>query len=209
MPAKIISPSMALTLAALLILCGLAILVLELLPVTLFLGLFNIFWYNIFYTRLKRVTPFAVVPGALTGAIPILMGWTAAGGYIFSPEALLLAGFLFLWQVPHFWLLMLQYGDEYKIAGLPVVSDVFTPGQIRSVTFAWLVASSIASLMLLHFRVFHSLYAAIAVIILSVILILLAVHQFFITRSKSYRFLFLAVNSYLLLVMVLLVAERL
>src|ERR1035437_4112293 len=58
------------------------------------IGLFTIFWYNGIYTYSKRITAFAVVPGALTGALPPLIGWVAAGGGILDKPILFLE-FLF------------------------------------------------------------------------------------------------------------------
>ncbi len=110
------------------------------------LGLFSILWYNGVYTYLKRVTAFAVVPGSLTGAIPPVIGWTAAGGHLLDKTSILLAFIFFIGQVPHFWLLILKYGKEYKKAGLPVLSDVFSRIQISRLSFSW-VAVTLASLV--------------------------------------------------------------
>ena len=82
------------------------------------IGVFTLLWYNLVYTPLKRVTPFAVVPGALIGALPPIIGWTAAGGSIMDKEIFLIAMFLFIGQMPHYWLLLMKIGDEFKDAGL-------------------------------------------------------------------------------------------
>ena len=58
-------------------------------------GLFTIFWYNAVYTYSKRITAFAVVPGALTGALPPLIGWVAAGGELLD-KTIVFIGFLLL-----------------------------------------------------------------------------------------------------------------
>jgi len=71
------------------------------------LGLFAVIWYNGVYTPLKRITPFAVLPGALCGALPPVMGWVLAGGAMFDYPIMLLCAVIVLWQVPHFWLLAL------------------------------------------------------------------------------------------------------
>ncbi len=206
--AKLIPPISALIIAILLIVTGLALLAWLKCWTCLYLGVFNIAWYNGFYTWLKRKTPFAVVPGALTGVIPVWMGWEAAGGSFFDPVAMMLALFLFLWQVPHFWLLMIRYSEDYRKAGLPVVTDVFTPRQIRTVTFSWMIAAALASLLLLRFRIFLDLYSSFAVLFLSVTLVLLTINQFFISKANNFRLLFISVNIYLLLILAVLAIER-
>ena len=96
----------------------------------LYQGVFAVLWYNGVYTGLKRVTAFAVVPGALIGSIPPLIGYTAAGGLPTDPLILLVAAFLFIWQVPHFWLLLLMWGDQYGQAGMPTLTRVFSRMQL-------------------------------------------------------------------------------
>lgn len=80
------------------------------------LGLLAIILYTVFYTPLKRVTPFAVFVGAIPGAIPPMLGWVAATGS-FSVEAWLLFAIQFLWQFPHFWAIAWVLDDDYKKAG--------------------------------------------------------------------------------------------
>jgi protoheme IX farnesyltransferase len=114
----------------------------------LLLTALSVLWYNGVYTYLKRVTAFAVVPGALVGALPPLIGWAAAGGVISDPTILELAFFLALWQIPHFWLLLLLYGEDYRRAGLPTVITLFSTRQIIHITFSWIVAVAAAGLLL-------------------------------------------------------------
>src|ERR1035437_7142925 len=113
------SPLTGLLISVFCIISGILILYLSFGTVPALLGLFNIGWYNLLYTNLKRITPYAVVPGSLVGAVPVLIGWTAAGGFLFASTIVFIAFFLFIWQIPHFWLLMLKYGNEYEQAGFP------------------------------------------------------------------------------------------
>jgi protoheme IX farnesyltransferase len=108
------------------------------------LGLLAVVWYNAIYTPLKRRTPFAAVIGAPVGAIPPAVGWVAGGGEAGSPALLILMAFLFLWQVPHFWLLLLARGDDYARAGLPLLTGVFCPPRLRRITFTWTLAMAAA-----------------------------------------------------------------
>jgi protoheme IX farnesyltransferase len=99
-------------------------------------------WYNGVYTGLKRVTAFAVVPGALVGALPPVVGFMAAGGDPFHPLILLVASFFFIWQIPHFWLLLILWGDPGEAAGLPSLGRVFDAAQLRRVTFMWMLTAA-------------------------------------------------------------------
>ncbi len=115
------------------------------------LGLINLIWYNGVYTYLKRLTPFAVVPGAVIGALPPLMGWVAAGGPLLHPLAGVLAGFFFIWQIPHFWLLVLRHGHDYARAGLPTLRKRMSEEQLRRLTFIWIVAAACSGALLVAF----------------------------------------------------------
>lgn len=112
------------------------------------LGLFALFWYNLVYTPLKRKFALAVVPGSLIGSIPPLIGWVAAGGNPFDDSILMIAFFLFIWQIPHFWLLMLFFDEDYKAAGFPTLTDYFSKEQIFRLTFIWMIALAVESLVL-------------------------------------------------------------
>lgn len=74
------------------------------------------------YTPLKRRTPFALALGGICGALAPVIGWCSAGGKATDYRVMLLAGLLYLWQIPHFWLFQHQHRDDYRRAGLPLVS---------------------------------------------------------------------------------------
>jgi protoheme IX farnesyltransferase len=78
--------------------------------------------YNVFYTLWwKRTMPFAAVPGAIPGALPILMGYVAAQGDVITPGGVYLFAVLFFWQMPHFWVLALRFTDDYAKGGVPTL----------------------------------------------------------------------------------------
>ncbi|HBH50135.1 MAG TPA: hypothetical protein DDX98_15930, partial [Bacteroidales bacterium] len=123
-PAKEISANSALTVALVLILAGSMLLYFNgIIPVVL--GLLNIILYNVIYTPLKTRTPFSILPGAVVGAIPPMIGWTSAGLSLFHPTIIYIAVFMFLWQLPHFWLLLIKFGGEYEKAGFSSISRYF------------------------------------------------------------------------------------
>lgn len=112
------------------------------------IGLLAVAWYNGVYTPLKRISAFAVIPGALVGALPPVLGWTAAGGNTIAPPALALAFFFFIWQVPHFWLLLFVYGNDFERAGLPSLTRLFNTRQLTGLAFMWMLTTSVSSLLL-------------------------------------------------------------
>lgn len=128
------------------------------------LGLLALIWYNGIYTPMKRRSAFAVIPGSVIGAIPPVVGWVAGGGTLIDTRALMLAFFFFIWQVPHFWLLMLKYGEEYVKAGYPSITQKYNEQQIRVLTFVWVFATAITALLLPLYGLVHSRYIVIAII---------------------------------------------
>jgi protoheme IX farnesyltransferase len=133
------SPRTAIIIAAFLIISALVVIydLLGFIGVDLFL--FSFIWYNAFYTPLKKRSALAVVPGAILGVIPPAIGWLAAGHSLAEPEFFALGLFYFVWQVPHFWLLvMLHYGD-YKGAGYPTAMRLFGKMSLQRLTYFWLM----------------------------------------------------------------------
>ncbi len=112
------------------------------------LGLSAVAWYNGVYTYLKRISPFAAVPGALTGALPPAIGWACGGGHFADVRLYALCLFFFMWQVPHFWLLLLGRGGEYKETGLLTLADLFSEGQLRRIVSQWIFGTAACSLLI-------------------------------------------------------------
>jgi protoheme IX farnesyltransferase len=97
---------------------------------TALLGLASWAIYVVIYTPLKLRSPINTTVGAVAGAIPILMGWTATGAPL-NLTALSLAGVLFLWQFPHFMAIAWLYRHDYAIAGHRMLT-VVDPSGIRA-----------------------------------------------------------------------------
>jgi len=132
------SPRTGLTIAGVLIVSSL-ILIYDLLGFTgLNLILFSFIWYNGFYTPLKKKSALAVVPGALLGVVPPAIGWLTAGHSLWEPEFYALGLFYFIWQVPHFWLLVMFHHGEYKGAGYPTALRLFGRNSLQRLTFIWM-----------------------------------------------------------------------
>ena len=89
-------------------------------PLTTYLGVLSMVLYAFVYTPLKRVGPIAVFVGAMPGALPPLLGGTAATGAI-THEALIIFGIQFIWQFPHFWAIAWVSDEDYKKAGFKLL----------------------------------------------------------------------------------------
>lgn len=116
-------------------------------PLTALLGAVAHALYVLVYTPLKRVTPRALEIGAVPGAIPPLMGWTAATGSLAAPGWVLF-GILFFWQLPHFVAIAVYLEDDYRRGGLRVLPAVRGLASARLhllVSTALLVAVSVAA----------------------------------------------------------------
>ena len=99
------------------------------------LGILTILIYAALYTPIKPIRNLYTLIGAFVGAIPPLIGWTAASQSIDLP-GILLSGILFFWQLPHFLALSWLYREDYKDtdANITFIYNYFlvviiTPGQ--------------------------------------------------------------------------------
>jgi protoheme IX farnesyltransferase len=173
------------------------------------MGLLTILWYNGIYTYSKRITAFAVVPGAITGALPPLIGWVAAGGGAFDKPIILLEFMLFTGQIPHFWLLLLKYGEEYKKAGIPSLTDIFKGSQINRLTFIWVVTAVIAALFLCYFEIIKTGPIIGILLVASAFTIWKFYDLLRIRFNKNhYNRYSILLNLYFLLVLLLLISDR-
>jgi protoheme IX farnesyltransferase len=100
-------------------------------PLTALLGLTVIAGYLFGYTPLKTKTSLSTMVGAFPGAVPPLIGWTAARGEL-SLEAWVLFAIMFLWQFPHFLAIAWMYREDYARAGILMLPVVEPEGRVTS-----------------------------------------------------------------------------
>lgn len=112
-----------------------------------FFGALTLTLYVFVYTPLKRVTTLNTLIGAVPGALPPLIGWTAASGSL-SAGAWVIFGILFLWQIPHFMAIAWLYREEYARAGFKMlpVADLAGRRTARQVFFQSLALLGISLL---------------------------------------------------------------
>jgi protoheme IX farnesyltransferase len=98
-------------------------------PLSAWLAIIMIVLYDFIYTPLKRVTPLNTLVGAIPGAMPLLIGYAAAGNGLDILAGILFL-ILFLWQLPHFFAIAWLYRDDYKYGGLQMLPGVDKTGVI-------------------------------------------------------------------------------
>lgn len=174
------------------------------------LGLANIVLYNLVYTPLKTRSWLAILPGALVGGVPPLIGWSSAGASIMHPNALFLFIFVCLWQVPHFWLLMVRYGKEYQHAGFSTISSFLDEKQVRVVVFCWGVMTSLF-LLFFPFFDFRISQFLLPVLIATNVVFIRSFYRLLFLQEKApgtgTRGAFILINSYAMIVFILLIVN--
>ncbi len=162
LPAGRVEPIVALALGLMVPAFALPILTLAANPLTALLAFVALATYVGVYTPMKQRTTLALFVGAVPGAIPPLMGWTAVTGRL-DPGGLALFTLLFCWQLPHFLAISIYLAEDYARGGLKVFALVHGERATR----AWIAVTSIAlvpvSLALLPLGVAGKAYGAVAV----------------------------------------------
>lgn len=106
-----------------------------------FWGIAGVVCYNIFYTPLKKRSSMALVPGIACGMLPPLMGWTGAGKSVSDPVLLLMMLVFALWQVLHFFIVLLKTAQVQTPSGwpeiLPCTGILFSPKKIKLQMMIW------------------------------------------------------------------------
>jgi len=174
------------------------------------LGILALIWYNGIYTPLKRKTAFAVIPGSVIGAIPPLVGWVAAGGLLSDPKAMVLGMFFFMWQVPHFWLLMLKYGEEYEAAGFKSITSLISKQQVKNSTFLWTVATAVSAIMVANSGLISLMIFKVLIVVASFWLIAVF-SKLILPKTKEFNpfHYFMRINYFVLIMILILSIEPL
>lgn len=133
-------------------------------PLTAGLAALALVSYVLVYTPLKRRTTLALPIGAVPGAIPPMLGWTAVAGFV-DPPAVLLFGVLFLWQIPHFLAIATFRKEDYRRAGLKVLPVERGDRLTRHHIVRYLAALVLVSLLLVSFGVGGPYYGPAALVL--------------------------------------------
>ena len=158
------------------------------------LGAFTLTSYIFVYTPLKRVSTICTLIGAVPGAIPPLMGWTAATGHLAVPGWIAFA-VVFLWQLPHFMAISWIYREDYGRAGFAMLAVRDEDGRATA------RQAILYSVLLVGVSAMIGLFAVVASAALLAMSIVFAVSR----TTRNARRLFMTSNLYLVAAMVLLV----
>lgn len=172
-----------------------------------FLAAGNIVIYAAIYTPLKPLTTLNTIVGAVCGAIPPMVGWTAATGSL-DAGAWVIAGLLFVWQIPHFLALAWMYRDDYRRGGFAMLPVLDPSGQITAQTMV------LTSLILIPLGLGATIYGvagwwyAGSAFVLGGAMVVASL-RFLINRSESRaREIFFASIAYLPLLLLAMVVDR-
>jgi protoheme IX farnesyltransferase len=199
-----ISPRAALSFSVAIALIGTIYLGVAVNWLTAALGAFTLITYIFVYTPLKRVSTICTLIGAIPGAIPPLMGWTAATGSL-GAGGLIIFGILFFWQLPHFMAISWMYRDDYARGGFAMLAvrdqdGMATAGHAVYYSFALLIVSALPSFFGL------TTYVYLAGAIAAGAALTFIAFAFLADRTpRSARRLFMASNVYLIVMMALMV----
>ena len=175
---------------------------------TAFLSVLTLITYVLIYTPLKRVSEINTLIGAIPGALPPLIGATGATG-AFNVEGWTLFALLACWQMPHFYAIAWMYKDDYKGAGLRMVSTDDPTGR-RTGIHAIVSALVLLPVSLLPALIGHSgLFYATVAGLLSLVFIAAAIHFARQPDRSRARLLFLVSIIYLPLILTALALDRL
>jgi heme o synthase len=193
----------------LLLLIGSFVLILKTNLTTLLVGLVTFYWYNGIYTPLKKKFSLAIIPGSLVGALPPLAGWTAAGGNIFDAKIIYIALYFFVWQIPHFWLLLLVYGGDFEKGGFPVMTNKIKEKSIVVITFTMLVVTVLISTTIPFFNILNYGVSYFLLLCFSVLMIF-AAYRFLksdLSRKEIMRA-FIGINIYTLCFIIMIISDK-
>jgi protoheme IX farnesyltransferase len=164
--------------------------------------------YLTIYTPMKRRTSMATLVGAVPGALPPLIGWAAARGAV-SMGGLALFAIVFLWQIPHFMAIAWLYRDDYRMAGFPMLPVVEPDGR-RTGRQAVAYAGALLPMSLVPALAGVSgVFYAVVALALGLGFVWLAVRFAIRHSDAAARWLFLGSITYLPLIWIAMVADRL
>ncbi|STO15138.1 heme o synthase [Flavobacterium hibernum] len=208
-PSGRMSSKMALFVASLLTIVGIALLYTINAKSAMFAAI-SIFLYTSIYTPLKTVTSLSVFVGAFPGAIPFMLGWVAATGE-FGIEAGTLFLIQFFWQFPHFWAIGWFLYEDYEKAGIFMLptgkKDRKTALQIILYT-VWLIIASLLPLLGFTGQLFITPIAAILVFLLGLWMLFYAVRLYQLRTAKAARTLMLVSVSYISLLQIVFIVDK-
>lgn len=173
-------------------------------------GALSLLLYVLVYTPLKARSPWAVLVGAIPGAIPFMLGWVAGTGS-FGLEPGVLFAYQFVWQFPHFWAIAWLAYDDYAKAGyylLPNRSKDVQAARLTVFYSVWMILISLMPAWGLAGTLEISLWAAAATVVLGIDVLYHAVRHWHRLEDATARALMFSTIRYLPIVQTIWVVDR-
>lgn len=165
LPSGVVEPKIVLWYGIGLGVIGLSVLCLLVNPLCALLGVVGLLVYVMIYTVwLKRTSPLSTTIGAISGAMPPVIGYCAISSQL-DMGAWILFGILFLWQPPHFWALGMRRKEEYRAAGFPLLPVVYGNEKTKMHMIRFLIMLVPVSLMLYAYGYVGEFYLAAAIVL--------------------------------------------
>jgi protoheme IX farnesyltransferase len=169
-------------------------------------GIFALICYNFLYTPLKKHTLLAIIPGTMSGMLPPLIGWTAAGAPVMDQTIIMIMIVLGLWQIPHFFLMLLKSGDPssdyvFKQSKYPNFKNIFSKTDLKLQILIWCGLYGLSMFFYLIAGSCSSFYLSIVVGLNAVFIILWTGIRLFNPGKSGYNQAFAAINVSILLFM--------
>ncbi len=210
LPAGVVSPRAVLSMVIALSIVGSGLVLLAGNTMALVFSLLAFLSYNGIYTPLKKITPFAVIPGSFVGSFPVMAGWAAAGGYALDPRILAIASFFFIWQIPHFWLLMDMYSADYERGNFPTLRMYFSEKMLSVLTYLWIVISVLTSVFFITTGVVGNTPTQVAIAALGLWLLAGTYRMVSLgSDNRTEKSAFMKINVYVLAITLVVMIDRL
>ena len=167
-------------------------------------GMLCVLLYNFIYTPLKHTSVWAIIPGAVCGALPPYIGWLAAGGNYLSPGIIAVFFLFVVWQIPHFWLVVLENQQDYRKTDVPNLVQVMSARSLGRVSIVWILSLVTILNVIIVLLAELPLPGAVLLSVCSLWFVIFYVSQLAFKRLVSYRTIFVVLNMFMFLVMVIL-----
>jgi protoheme IX farnesyltransferase len=180
----------------------------------IYFTLFTILIYNVIYTKLKPITHWALILGSFLGVISPTIGWLVASNLeltsLIDLKFMYIFILFFVWQVPHFWLLVLINNEDYKQAGFPTLKDkIGQDGLMRTIAIWNLISAANGIAVILAAQTNQILW----ILTISISMyIVYSSYILFTTKEiigKFFKIRFMEINTYILLIMIFLIIDNL
>jgi protoheme IX farnesyltransferase len=202
------SPGEAIGIAGVMAAAGFAMLWLVASATAALVAAATLFIYLFIYTPSKRYTSLSTVVGAIPGALPPVIGWTAAGGSLASAAPWSLFLVMFVWQLPHFLSIAWLYREDYARAGLPMLPVVDREGVLTGGQAALWAATLVPVTQLPYLLRFAGGTYAIAALVLGIGFLVVATRFMLRRTDDRARALFYGSITYLPLLFAFMGAGR-